>query len=117
MARARAGEGPTLLEAETYRLLPHSSDDDDRTYRDPAEVAAWEAAEPVGRYRARLTALGLWDEAQDATLWAETQARVAADAAAAEAAPDPPASTLLTHLYAEPAEDARSGGLAAGEPG
>ena len=59
LARARAGDGPTLLEAETYRLLPHSSDDDDRTYRDPAEVAAWEACEPVRRYGARLIALGL----------------------------------------------------------
>ncbi|HZS01205.1 MAG TPA: thiamine pyrophosphate-dependent dehydrogenase E1 component subunit alpha [Chloroflexota bacterium] len=102
LARARAGDGPTLLEAETYRLLPHSSDDDDRTYRDPAEVAAWEAREPLRRYRARLTDLGLWSDADDAALWAEAQARVAAEAAAAEAAPDPPPGDLLTHLYAEP---------------
>jgi 2-oxoisovalerate dehydrogenase E1 component alpha subunit len=102
LARARAGEGPTLLEAVTYRLLPHSSDDDDRIYRDPAEVAAWEANEPLGRYRARLIDLGLWSEAEDAALWAEAQAGVAAEATAAERAPDPPAADLLTHLYAEP---------------
>src|SRR3954447_8239057 len=86
LERARAGDGPTLLAAETYRLLPHSSDDDDRTYRDPAEVAAWEACEPVRRYGARLIALGLWDEAEDAALWEATQTRVAADAEAAETA-------------------------------
>ncbi len=99
--RARGGGGPTLLETLTYRLLPHSSDDDDRTYRDPAEVASWEAREPVGRYRRRLEALGLWTEADEVALWSSLRQQVADAAAAAEQAPDPPAADLLTHLYAE----------------
>jgi 2-oxoisovalerate dehydrogenase E1 component alpha subunit len=103
VARARAGDGPTLLEAVTYRLLPHSSDDDDRTYRDPAEVATWEQREPLRRFRARLTELGLWSEAEEAALWEAARAQVAADAEAAERAPDPPPTDLLTHVYAEPA--------------
>jgi 2-oxoisovalerate dehydrogenase E1 component alpha subunit len=114
LARARAGDGPTLVEAETYRLLPHSSDDDDRTYRDPAEVAAWEAREPLARYRVRLIDLRVWSEADDAALWHSAQNRVAAEAAAAEQAADPPASDLLTHLLAEPerADLAPAGGSA-----
>jgi 2-oxoisovalerate dehydrogenase E1 component alpha subunit len=100
--RARAGDGPTLLEAETYRLLPHSSDDDDRLYRDPAEVADWEAREPVGGFRARLLAWGLWTAADDAALWQSARDRLAADAERAERAADPPPSDLLTHLFAEP---------------
>jgi 2-oxoisovalerate dehydrogenase E1 component alpha subunit len=99
--RARAGEGPTLVEAETYRLLPHSSDDDDRTYRDRAEVAAWEERDPLRVYRARLMALGLWSDADETLLWETVRAQIAADAAAAEQAADPPPSDLLTHLYAE----------------
>jgi 2-oxoisovalerate dehydrogenase E1 component alpha subunit len=99
--RARAGQGSTLLDLETYRLLPHSSDDDDRLYRDAAEVAAWEACEPIGRFRARLFELGLWSEADDATLWTATREEVAAAAVAAEQADDPPPEDLLTHLFAE----------------
>ena len=90
-----------MLELETYRLLPHSSDDDDRLYRDAAEVAAWEAREPIGRFRARLSELGLWSEADDAALWESTREEVAAAAVAAEQAADPPAEDLLTHLFAE----------------
>ena len=100
--RARAGEGPTLIDAVTYRLLPHSSDDDDRTYRDPAEVTAAAARDPLPRWRDRLYALGLWSEAEDRALWDKTRGRVAADAEQAARAADPPPSDLLTHLYAEP---------------
>lgn len=45
--RARRGEGPTLLEAKTYRPVPHSSDDDDRTYRSREEVEFWKGRDPV----------------------------------------------------------------------
>ncbi len=45
--RARRGQGPTLLEAKTYRPVPHSSDDDDRTYRSREEVEFWKARDPL----------------------------------------------------------------------
>jgi 2-oxoisovalerate dehydrogenase E1 component alpha subunit len=99
--RARAGDGPTLLDAWTYRLLPHSSDDDDRTYRPTEEVEAWAARDPLIRYRARLETLGLWGADEDARLLAGAQAEVAAAADAAERAADPPANDLLRHLFAE----------------
>ena len=57
--RARNGEGPTLVEAKVYRFQPHTSDDDDRAYRDPDEVKAWRARRrccgpgAAGRGRAR----------------------------------------------------------------
>ena len=50
IARAREGRGPTLIEAVTYRLAPHSTADDPKKYReDPAEVKLWEAREPLPR--------------------------------------------------------------------
>src|SRR4051812_24164617 len=52
--RARAGEGPTLIEAETYRMGAHSSSDDPTRYRDQAEVDRWKLRDPVDRLRTRL---------------------------------------------------------------
>ncbi len=57
--RARRGEGPTFIEAKTYRLVPHSSDDDDRRYRSPEEVAAWQKRDPIPRFEGYLRELGL----------------------------------------------------------
>jgi pyruvate dehydrogenase E1 component alpha subunit len=57
--RARAGGGPTLIEAVTYRLLPHSTADDPTRYRSEAEVRAWEAKEPLPRFRRYLQQKGL----------------------------------------------------------
>ena len=63
--RARRGEGPTLIEADVYRFTPHSSDDDDRSYRSREEVAEWKARDPLIVTRRRLQALGVLDEAQE----------------------------------------------------
>ena len=53
--RARAGQGPTLIEAETYRMGAHSSSDDPTRYRDPAEVELWRKRDPVEGLRAKLS--------------------------------------------------------------
>ena len=50
-ARARQGEGPTLIEASTYRRGAHTSSDDPSVYRDPAEPKEWEASDPIKRFR------------------------------------------------------------------
>lgn len=60
--RARRGEGPTLIEAKTYRPVPHSSDDDDRTYRSRAEVEAWKKKDPVLQMRQYLESIELMDD-------------------------------------------------------
>lgn len=63
--RARKGEGPTLLEAKTYRLVPHSSDDDDRRYRSREEVEEWSTKDPIGRFAKVLRDAGALDDGKD----------------------------------------------------
>jgi 2-oxoisovalerate dehydrogenase E1 component subunit alpha len=60
--RARAGDGPSLLEAKTYRPVPHSSDDDDRTYRSREEVEMWKKRDPVILAREYCMKIGLLDD-------------------------------------------------------
>jgi 2-oxoisovalerate dehydrogenase E1 component alpha subunit len=98
--RARSGAGPSLVEAKTYRLTAHSSDDNDRTYRTREEVEEWRAKEPVLKYRQYILDNGIATEDElaeikkridrevnDATDWAEVQ-------------PDPSADNTLLHVYA-----------------
>jgi pyruvate dehydrogenase E1 component alpha subunit len=97
--RARAGEGPTLIEALTYRLGDHTTVDDARRYRDDAEVSrAWEV-EPLGRIRNLLVAAGAWTKEDEEGLLAESAAEV--DRAAEEflATGPPPAEAMFDHLY------------------
>lgn len=61
-ARARAGDGPTLIEAVTYRLGPHTTSDDPARYRSQEELDRWLALDPIPRYRAYLQGRGLWPE-------------------------------------------------------
>jgi len=61
--RARSGQGPTLVEAKTYRPVPHSSDDDDRSYRSREEVEEWKKKDPILRMKAYLLAEGVLTEA------------------------------------------------------
>src|SRR3990170_1091341 len=64
--RARRGEGPTLIEAKVIRYTGHSSDDDDRAYRDHAEVDAWRATkDPILRFRKYLIDVGVLTEEDD----------------------------------------------------
>ncbi len=60
--RARAGEGPTLIEALTYRLGPHTTSDDPKRYRDSVEEEHWRARDPLERVRLYLAGAGAWDE-------------------------------------------------------
>jgi pyruvate dehydrogenase E1 component alpha subunit len=60
--RARAGGGPSLIEAVTYRLGDHTTADDARRYRDPEELEAWKSRDPAIRLRKYLVAKGLWND-------------------------------------------------------
>ena len=75
--RARRGQGPTLLEAVTYRLEAHTTADDASRYRTEGEVSAWRERDPLTRYEAFLRHSGRWDDDYDA----ETN-RLVAEAAA-----------------------------------
>lgn len=61
-ARARSGAGPTLIEAITYRLGPHTTSDDPTRYRASEEVDRWLALDPIPRYRTYLQGQGLWSQ-------------------------------------------------------
>lgn len=102
LERARAGEGPTLVEALTYRLLGHSSSDDPSRYRDDEQVAGWEKRDPIERYRKFLRAEGLWNDQQEAELLDAVDGEVARVVREAEAAPPLDRSTLITDVFAEP---------------
>jgi pyruvate dehydrogenase E1 component alpha subunit len=99
--RARNGEGPTFIEAVTYRRLGHSSSDDPTRYRDEAEVKAWEKKDPVDRFRAYLTKRGLWSEAQEVTFKEGIAQRVNDAIAAAEANGPPADESLVTDVFAQ----------------
>jgi 2-oxoisovalerate dehydrogenase E1 component alpha subunit len=102
--RAYAGEGATLIEARVYRLTPHSSDDDDRSYRSRDEVEAWKARDPIVTFGARLIADGVLNEAQAAEIDARARAEVDEAQASVEAEPLPPGEAALFPVYA-PLED------------
>jgi pyruvate dehydrogenase E1 component alpha subunit len=59
-ARARAGGGPTLIEAVTYRMGAHTTSDDPNRYRSSEELDRWAARDPIPRYRNYLARRGLW---------------------------------------------------------
>jgi pyruvate dehydrogenase E1 component subunit alpha len=106
VARARQGQGPTLIEAVTYRLLGHSTADDPTKYRSAAEVKAWEAREPLLRLRRYLEAKGLADDASDARIDAEVDAEVKAAVERAGARMrEAHLADMFDHVYGErPAE-------------
>ena len=87
--RARAGEGPTLIEARTYRYYAHTSDDDDKLYRTREEVEAWRKRDPLqtlGRY---LIEQRLLDEVTQRRIEQEVTDELARAVEAAESSPDP----------------------------
>ncbi len=107
VARARAGGGPTLIEARTYRMGPHNTSDDPTRYVDPAELEERRASDPVARVRRLLAARGLADEAAEERLVDELREEVDAAFAAAEAAPAAGPAALFDHVYADPPDRLR----------
>src|SRR5512133_2443430 len=100
--RARAGEGPTLIEAVTYRCAPHATADDPTAYIDLGRVEEERGRECVGRYEAYLRRLGLLsDEAAEAVRADATQL-MRDGIAAAEAEPPADPSLLFSHAFADP---------------
>ncbi len=104
--RARAGEGPTLIEAKTYRTRGHSRSDRNR-YRTREEIEAWKARDPIARFEAEIVALGLATEPRVAAIAAEVEKEMAEAVAAASASPWPAVADLARDVYS-PAEGAIS---------
>jgi len=116
LERARAGAGPTLIEALTYRLSDHTTADDATRYRNPDEVAeAWKR-DPIVRLRAHLTASGAWDKAAEDALLKDCNGQVQAAAQEYLDTPPPPPAQMFDHLYARlPAALARQRAAALGD--
>lgn len=104
--RARAGEGPTVVEALVNRMTPHSSDDDDRTYRPREEVEEMKAHDPLDRYHQQLVELGILDEKADEDYQERAKILVESAVAAATEAPYPDVSEASYPVYVE---DVRNG--------
>lgn len=99
--RARRGEGPTLIEARTYRFDPHTTNDDDRKYRSREEVEAWRNQDPLTRFAAYLQECGIVTEEQVERMRAEAKEIMSEAARRAEAAPAPEGPTALRYVYYE----------------
>ena len=100
--RARAGGGPTFIEAVTYRAAPHATADDPSSYIDQARVDEEKANECVGRYAAYLGRLGVLSDDQGREIKDEALALMRAGIEAAEDEPPADLGLVFEHAYADP---------------
>jgi pyruvate dehydrogenase E1 component alpha subunit len=98
--RAYRGEGPTLIEAVTYRLMMHTTADDPTKYRDDEEVAAWQGRDPLVRFRTYLEAKKVWDEEKETKLRDEVKELVDGEVRTYETLRDLPTGSAFEHLFA-----------------
>lgn len=98
---ARAGEGPTLIEAYTYRLGAHTTADDPTVYRDNEEVEEWKKKDPIDRLRKYLYKNDLWDEEKDAAYIKERELFVKAEFERVEQSGLVPLEDIFDYMYAE----------------
>ncbi len=98
--RARAGEGPSLIEAKVTRLTAHSSDDQQTKYRSAAELAAERALDPLPRFREQLREAGILGPDVEARFEKEIRTAVEDATTFAESEPDPTPESGSLHVYA-----------------
>ena len=111
VTRARAGDGPTFIEAVTYRAAPHATADDPSVYIDPERVEEEKQNECVGRYERYLQRAGLLDEAAIESVRAEAAEVMRAGIAAAEAEPPADPELIFEYAYVDPPPTLREGWL------
>jgi pyruvate dehydrogenase E1 component subunit alpha len=100
--RARAGDGPTFIEAVSYRAAPHATADDPSAYIDPQRVEEERANECVGRYERYLRRLGVLSDSEVEEIRQHALDLMRAGIAEAEAEPPPDPSLVFAHAYADP---------------
>jgi pyruvate dehydrogenase E1 component alpha subunit len=101
MEKARKGEGPTFIEAYTYRLGDHTTSDDSRRYRREGEVRSWEKKEPLLRLRRYLEKRGVWSEEYEEELLSQLREEINEAVKEAEAVPPPTLEDLFKYNYEE----------------
>jgi pyruvate dehydrogenase E1 component alpha subunit len=109
--RARAGDGPTLIEALTYRAAPHATADDPRAYIDIERVEQEKKNECLGRYERYLRKLGVLTDELEESIKAEALDAMRKGIADAEAEPDPDPELVFEHAYVLPPPNLRDGWL------
>jgi 2-oxoisovalerate dehydrogenase E1 component subunit alpha len=116
VARARRGDGPTLIEAKVIRLTAHSSDDQQTKYRPEEELADLRSHDALPRFRDQLRTAGVLTEELEVQIAAEIKAEVDAATDHAESEPDPDPSTAMRWVFAEdwPSETPPAWGLGGG---
>jgi 2-oxoisovalerate dehydrogenase E1 component alpha subunit len=102
LARAYDGQGPTLIEAVTYRMGPHTTSDDPTRYRSHAEEDEWRVKDPLARLHALLQVEGLLDANFDADVEARADAAASALREGCLSMADPGPEALFAHVYADP---------------
>ncbi len=102
--RARAGGGPTLIEAVTYRMGFHNTTDNPSKYQDPKEYEAARARDPIERVQRYLASLGLWDQKREAEMTEEVRQENEAALQVAGATAAPGAADLFANIYEHPPE-------------
>ena len=102
LARAYGGQGPTLIEAVTYRMGPHTTSDDPTRYRTQAEEEQWRAKDPLARLHALLRVEGLIDHRFDEEVTGRAAAAAAALRQGCLSMPDPGSDALFSEVYADP---------------
>ena len=99
--RARRGDGPSLIEAKTYRLTAHSSDDDDWRYREREEVEEWRLKDPIIRFEKYLEEAGVLDAEKKEEMAAGIKVEIDEAVEYAEEAPYADPEEALERVYAE----------------
>ena len=109
--RARVGDGPTFIEAVTYRIAPHATADDPRAYIDLERVEQEKQNECLGRYERYLRRLGVLGDEVAEQIQAEAAEAMRRGIADAEAEPDPDPELVFEHAYVDPPPNLREGWL------
>ncbi|MCS7110179.1 MAG: thiamine pyrophosphate-dependent dehydrogenase E1 component subunit alpha [Candidatus Caldarchaeum sp.] len=99
MEKARRCDGPTLIEAVTYRVGPHTTADDPSRYRDDEEVSGWKAKDPITRMKKLLVARGLWRHEDDEKLWKTCEEQIKAVLEECEKIPPLHPSVIFENVY------------------
>lgn len=108
--RARKGEGPTLIEAKTFRMGGHSTSDDPTRYVPKELVDEWEAKDPVPRFEKFLEQRGLFEESKREQFMNEARERINGAVKRAEAEPKPALETIFSDVYKDLPEHLRRQG-------
>jgi 2-oxoisovalerate dehydrogenase E1 component alpha subunit len=99
LERGARGEGPTLIEAITYRMGGHSTSDDPNRYRESQALAEWAARDPIERLKVYLIVRELWNDGADAELRADVDRRFREAVAIAERTPGPALESMFDDVY------------------